>query len=259
MVEPASLDPFRKERPVVAGARWLEQQGIDVIFVPVPKMTEVYPEYFTDHCPSDRIIAPHVRQAMLELLEADVEVVDLWYAFQAERDTDPEPLYQPADPHWAPRAQAIAARLVAARLKRYEFVAKAQASPPICERSGVPYPAASAGAAFQALNPDQQRRAEENQPRSSRIAQKLPRAPVRRFRPGGLYRRQLQRRVHGAARPGDQPASAGSLRAEGTPLMRSRISSGSRAPQGLQGRDLARLQFQPQESLASPTRNSRGR
>ena len=57
--------------------------GIDVIFVPVPKMTEIYPEYFTDHCPDDRIIAPHIRQAMLELLEADVEVVDLCYAFQA--------------------------------------------------------------------------------------------------------------------------------------------------------------------------------
>jgi hypothetical protein len=172
VVEPSSLDPFRKERPVVAGARWLKQQGIDVLFVPVPKMTEVYPEYFTDHCPSDRIIAPQERQTLLELLEANVEVVDLWYAFQAERDQDPEPLYQPADPHWGPRAQAIAARMVAARLKRYQFVAKALASPPICEPAEVPYPRASTGAAFQALNPEQQRRAEANQPHSSRIPQK---------------------------------------------------------------------------------------
>ena len=172
VVEPASLDSFRKERAVAAGARWLERQGIDVIFVPVPKMTEVYPEYFTDHCPSDRIIAPRVRQAILELLEDDVEVVDLWYAFQAERDTDPEPLYQPADPHWSPRAQSIAARLVAARLKRYDFVTKAQAAPPICEGASLPFAAASAGAAFQALNPDQQKRAEKHQPRSSRIPQK---------------------------------------------------------------------------------------
>ena len=76
VVEPASLDPFRNDEPVVAGTRWLERQGIDVIFVPVPKMTEIYPEYFTDHCPDDRIIAPHLRQTILELLEADVEVVD---------------------------------------------------------------------------------------------------------------------------------------------------------------------------------------
>ena len=172
VVEPASLDPFRHDRPVVAGSRWLERQGIDVIFVPVPKMTDVYPEYFTDHCPSDRIIAPRLRQIMLELLEADVEVVDLWYAFQAERDTSPELLYQPADPHWGPRAQEIAARLVAERLKRYAFVARAQVSPKICKGPALPYPPASAGAAFKALNPEQQKRAMKHQPVSSRIPEK---------------------------------------------------------------------------------------
>jgi hypothetical protein len=173
IVEPASLDPFRHDRPVVAGSRWLERRGIDVIFVPVPKMTEIYPEFFTDHCPSDRIIAPRIRQIMLELLEADVEVVDLWYAFQAERDTSAELLYQPADPHWAPRAQEIAARLVADRLKRYDFVVKAQAGPRICKGPALPYPPASEGAAFKALNPEQQKRATEHQPRSSRIPRKF--------------------------------------------------------------------------------------
>jgi hypothetical protein len=172
VVEPASLDAFRTERPVVAASRWLKARGIDVIFVPVPKMTEIYPEYFTDHCPPDRIIAPRVRQTMLELLEADVEVVDLWYAFQAERDQSDELLYQPADPHWGPRAQAIAARLIAERLKRYEFVVKAQAAKPIWQGPDLPFPAASEGAAFKALNPDQQKRAIEHQPRSSRIPAK---------------------------------------------------------------------------------------
>ncbi len=165
VVEPSCLDAFRKERPVVAGARWLKQKGIDVLFVAVPKMTEVYAEHFTDPCPSDRIIAPQVRQALLELLEADVEVVDLWYAFQEERDKDTQPLYLPADPHWAPRAHEIAARLIAARLRRYEFVSKAQDSPAFCESARVPYFPVSTGATFQALNPDQQRRAEEVQPR----------------------------------------------------------------------------------------------
>ncbi len=166
IVEPASLDKFRKEHPVVDAARWLQRQGIDVIFVPVPKMTEVYPEYFTDHCPTDRIIAPHVRQAMLELLEADIEVVDLWYAFQEARYAHRELLYLPADPHWNPWGQAIAARMVAARMKRYDFVARAQASPPMCETAQVPYLPASEGAAYQALNPEQRKRAEVIQPRT---------------------------------------------------------------------------------------------
>jgi hypothetical protein len=183
IVEPASLDPFRHARAVVAGSRWLERRGIDVIFVPVPKMTEVYPEYFTDHCPSDRIIAPRIRQIMLELLEADVEVVDLSYAFQAERDTSTELLYQPADPHWGPRAQEIAARLVAERLKRYDFVVRAQAAPRICNGPALPFPPAREGAAFNALNPEQQKRASEHQPRSSRIPQKYIRPQFYEFAP----------------------------------------------------------------------------
>ncbi len=170
VVEPASLDRFRNERSVVAAARWLKQQGIDVIFVPVPKMTEIYPEYFTDHCPDDRIIAPHLRQAILELLDADVEVVDLLHAFQKERDKDLEPLYQPADPHWGPRAQEIAAQLVAARLKRYAFVASAQASRPICRLVTAPFALANASAAYEALTPDQRRRADAAQPRAHLMA-----------------------------------------------------------------------------------------
>jgi hypothetical protein len=172
--DPESLDSFRKERPVVAAARWLRQRGIDVIFVPVPKMTDVYPEYFAASCPGDRIVAPQVRQVLLELLESDVEVIDLLPAFLAERNQDPEPLYQPADPHWAPRAQAIAARAIAARLKRYVSVKKALSEPARWETVEAPYPPANSGATFKALNPDQCRRAEEIQPLSLLMARGGP-------------------------------------------------------------------------------------
>src|SRR5262249_16224596 len=102
LLDPKNLDAFRQDRPVAAGARWLPRRGIDVLFVPVPKMTEVYPEHFADHCPPDRVVAPHMRRLLLDLLEADVEVVDLLPSFLEERDKDPAPLYQSADPHWAP-------------------------------------------------------------------------------------------------------------------------------------------------------------
>jgi hypothetical protein len=164
--EPESLDAFRREQPVVAGARWLKQRGIDVVFVAVPKMTEVYPEFFAASCPRDRIVAPQVRQALLELLEADIEVIDLLPAFLTARDTASEPLYQPADPHWAPRAQAIAARAIAERLSRYAFVKRALSEPAHREKAEAPYPPASSGASYEALNPDQRRRAEAIQPRS---------------------------------------------------------------------------------------------
>jgi hypothetical protein len=166
VVVPASLDELRNDRPVVAGARWLERKKIDLLFVPVPKMTEVYPEPFLDAVPPDRIIAPHVRRAMLELLEDDVEVVDVLPAFQRERDSDAEPLYQPADPHWAPRGQAIAARMVAARLARYDFGDRARSEQRFCEWVSAPYLKAQDGTAFAALDPDQQQRTAGAQPRT---------------------------------------------------------------------------------------------
>ena len=166
VLRPASLDPLRESRPVTAAARWLERKGIDLIFVPVPKMTESHPEPFVEPCPSDRIIAPHVRRAIFELLEDEVEVVDVLPAFLRERDPGADPLYQPADPHWAPRGQAIAARMVADRLSRYEFVARAKESPRFCEWATAPYLKVEDGTAFPALNPEQQRLARAAQPKT---------------------------------------------------------------------------------------------
>jgi hypothetical protein len=165
LTEPESLEVFRRGRAVLDGARWLERQRIHVLFVPVPKMTEVYPEFFSTHCPPDKIITPQLRRVMLELLMEDVEVVDLLGTLLRERDAGDEPLYLPADPHWGPRAQSIAARVVADRLLRYDFVARAKALPATCDWNPAPYPPASEGAAFKALNPDQQRRALAVQPR----------------------------------------------------------------------------------------------
>jgi hypothetical protein len=168
--EPESLESFRNEQPVVAGARWLKQRGIDVIFVPVPKMTEVYPEHFAERCPTDRIVAPQMRRLILELLESGIEVVDLLPAFLAEADKDPAPLYQPADPHWTPRAQAIAARAIAGRLMRYAFVKQALSERPRWQSIEADYPPAGSGTCFEALNPDQRRRAEQVHPRTYRVA-----------------------------------------------------------------------------------------
>lgn len=166
LLEPDSLEPFRKERSVAAASRWLKRKGIDLVFVPVPKMTDVYPEHFADHCPADRIVAPQVRRLWLELLENDAEVIDLLPAFLAERDAGPGYLYLPADPHWAPRAHAIGARAVADRLKRYEFVAKAQAGPPVCRSVEMPFTPIAETAGYAALNPQQREWAEKAHPKT---------------------------------------------------------------------------------------------
>jgi hypothetical protein len=159
-----SLEQFRKEKGVIAADRWFRQRGIDLIFVPVPRMTEVYIEHFLDPCPSDGIVAPHLREALLELLSEDVEVVDAFSLLRAQRDTDTEYLYNTCDPHWAPRSMRIVAREVADRIARYRFGARARYGMPIVNVSPGQYCAPGflePGLAFGSivLDKQQQRRA----------------------------------------------------------------------------------------------------
>jgi hypothetical protein len=131
LYDPAKLDAVRHDRPVVAASRWLRQQGIDLILVAVPKMTEVYIEHFVDPCPPDRIIAPHARRFLLEMLKEDVEVIDGLALFRAVRDTDSEYLYNAADTHWGPRGMRVMAKEIADRIERYKFGARARYALPI--------------------------------------------------------------------------------------------------------------------------------
>jgi hypothetical protein len=159
-----SLDEFRKDRAVVAAHRWLRERGIDLIFVPVPKMVEVYPEHFLDPCPADGIIAPHIRQALWALLNDGVEVVDGLRLFRAVRDTDAEYLYNTADSHWAPRGMRVMAKEIADRIERYNFGARARYGLPIVRTAPGQYVfmdlTAQIGAyGMEVLSPEQRKRA----------------------------------------------------------------------------------------------------
>ena len=83
-------------RSVPAVARWLAALGIDLIFVPAPKMTEVYPDRMCAAAPPGRIAAPHMRSIIRDLLLADVEVQDLLPLFLAARDAGADRLYEAA-------------------------------------------------------------------------------------------------------------------------------------------------------------------
>jgi hypothetical protein len=170
LVNPACYDSLRKERPIHIARRWLQQQGIDLIFVAVPKMSEVYPDHMLDPSPPDGIIAPHVRRMLLDLLNDDIEVVDGLPLFRELRDTDTEYLYNTADAHWAPRAMRIMAKEVADRIARYRFGARARYALPIVKVTpgfnaipGVPmegqFGTTSNQYGWPALSPEQQQRA----------------------------------------------------------------------------------------------------
>jgi hypothetical protein len=139
LLEPERLEAFGRQRTVLAARNWLAAQGIDLLFVPVPKMTEVYAEHFVDPCPKDGVIAPEVRRTLLDLLERDVETVDGFRLFRPVRDPDPYYLYNTADTHWAPRGWRIMAKEVAGRIERYKFGARARAGERLTKVQAGPY------------------------------------------------------------------------------------------------------------------------
>jgi len=157
IARPESLGPFEKEQPVVKVARWLRAQGIDLIFVPVPKMTEVYAPRVASGVPADGIVAPNMRKLIRDLSRENVEVIDLLPTFLSAPHRDEDPLYNAADPHWSQRGRRIAAQVIAKRLARYAFVQTAQTQPPLFDF--VPAEKRIEGAAWQVMDDEQRSRA----------------------------------------------------------------------------------------------------
>jgi hypothetical protein len=135
--DPDSLQSMRADKVVQAGDDWLRQRGIDLIFVPVPQLTEVYVEHFLNPSPPDGIVAPHLRRALLELLDDGVEVVDAFEPLRASRQPAPDYLFYSADKHWSGRGQRIIADAVGKRLARYDFCQRSLVGPPIVKPVGL--------------------------------------------------------------------------------------------------------------------------
>jgi hypothetical protein len=160
LLDAAALKEAAHDGEVVAADRWLQQRGIDLVFVPIPRMVEVYAEHFVDPCPADGIVAPHVRRVLLDMLEADVEAFDAFPRFRAGRNPDPDYLYLAADTHWAPAGMRLMAKELAARLSRYDFVAQARSASPVVKVSPLPEIAGTEQAVegWRALTPRQRQR-----------------------------------------------------------------------------------------------------
>ena len=133
-------------------SKWLAERGIDLIFVPIPKMTEVYADRVVrNHPPAGGIAAPRVRRMVRTLLERDVEVLDLLPLFLALRND--LPLYEPADPHWSDAAGLVFLEELVLRLARYDEIRAAMAEAPRYRATCRPYRPAQA--AFGALDDGQ--------------------------------------------------------------------------------------------------------
>jgi hypothetical protein len=107
--------------------RQLKARGIDLIYVLIPDKLSVYPDYLVAAAPEDRQVALAARRLQMQLLEADVEILDLYTPFAALRKQlgPDKPLYYDRDSHWRNRAAVLAGRLIARRLDRYRFARRA--------------------------------------------------------------------------------------------------------------------------------------
>jgi len=136
-VAPNESDPLawnnslRAPEAILGTSRWLKKKGVDLIFVPVPTVADVYMDGIVPgSVPPDLIAAPHLRKVFLELMQKDVEVLDLLPAFLKARDSVPYPLYFPADGHWSHSGIDICVQALAARLSRYKSFQLARQAPP---------------------------------------------------------------------------------------------------------------------------------
>lgn len=107
-------------------AALLEESGIELLVVPVPRRIQVYPDRLpgVPELGDFAGIDPRYASLMLELSETGVEVIDLLPTFARERFSDApdddEQLFHDWDTHWTARGAELAADCIAARLLELE-------------------------------------------------------------------------------------------------------------------------------------------
>lgn len=130
-----NVDNWTDSRKIVSLLKktsdWFALRGIDFIIVPVPRMTETYPDTISEKTPADLRVAPHMRRLIYALLENDVEVIDVLPAFLEHQQADKRRLFFTTDPHWTQAGNVVAAQQLYERLLRYEFIQNSIQDEPI--------------------------------------------------------------------------------------------------------------------------------
>lgn len=102
--------------------RLLQRRGVDLMLVPVPDKSDVYPEHLAPLPGKATTVMLQSKRVYLQLMRAGVEVVDLEPAFREQAGRGKRPLYMKRDTHWSPRACRLAAEEIARRLRRYDWM-----------------------------------------------------------------------------------------------------------------------------------------
>lgn len=119
---------------------FLEQNEINMLFVPVPPKTEIYADQLvpvsTDstlqslliHQNHFQLINPWARKFLLDAQDEGMEVMDLWTPFLNHRSQSPtDSLYQKHDTHWTREGMLQTAHILAQRIRHYQWFSELQA------------------------------------------------------------------------------------------------------------------------------------
>jgi len=111
--------------------KYLDSLGIQLLVVPVPVKEEIYGEKIVPGTAADLCVNPEGRAFTQELLEAGVDVLDIYPALMAAKagDEPPHYSYQRYDTHWALPGEVAAMELLASRVTQYSWYEESGAQP----------------------------------------------------------------------------------------------------------------------------------
>jgi hypothetical protein len=108
--------------------RQLKSMGIDLIVTIHPYKEEVYAQKWFPVLKEEELLFPEIVPLALTLVESDVEVIYMLPRFLSEATKPGAPfLFDGTDDvHWTHPGVVVAARMIAERLSRYDFVSEAK-------------------------------------------------------------------------------------------------------------------------------------
>ncbi len=104
----------------------LATRGIQLLVMPAPNKESVYPEKLTRRAEDLHLaMSSETAELLNRLKAADIEVVNLFELFAAEKSTaqaSSRSLYLAQDTHWSPAGVELAARAVAERIRKRDWL-----------------------------------------------------------------------------------------------------------------------------------------
>lgn len=111
--------------------QYLDSLGVQLLVVPVPVKEEIYADKVVPGTSAELCVNPNGREFVREMLNAGIDVLDLYPALMLAKNTDEAPRYsyQRYDTHWSLPGMLAAMELLATRVTQYSWYAESGAQP----------------------------------------------------------------------------------------------------------------------------------